>query len=51
MSGLGEFGTSDGEVRRLESGDVVLLDDMDSKGHTAQAIEPGNVMFVGLTDD
>jgi hypothetical protein len=48
LSGLGEFGTTDGEIRQLKAGGMVLLDDMDSKGHTARAIELGNVMFVGL---
>ena len=51
LSLVWEFGASDGEVRRVECGDVVLLDDMDSKGHTSRVIEPGNVMFVGLADD
>ncbi len=50
LSGVGEFGASDGEVLRLEPGVVVLLDDMDSKGHTSRVIEPGNVMFVGLAE-
>ena len=51
LSLVREFGASDGEVRRVECGDVVPLDDMDSKGHTSRVIEPGNVMFVGLADD
>jgi len=51
LSLVWEFGASDGEVRRVECGDVVPLDDMDSKGHTSRVIEPGNVMFVGLADD
>ncbi len=51
LSGMWEFGVSGGEVLRLEPGGVVLLDDMDSKGHTGRVIEPCNVMFVGLADD
>jgi hypothetical protein len=50
LSGIGEFGASDGEVRRLEPGNVVLLDDMDSKGHTARVLEPCTVMFIGLEE-
>ena len=50
MSGRGEFGASDGEVLRLEPGVVVLLDDMDSKGHTSRVLEPINAMFVGLEE-
>ena len=50
LSGTGEFGASDGQVLTLAPGSVVLLDDMDSKGHTAQGIEVLNVMFVGLEE-
>jgi len=50
LSGMWEFGASDGEVLRLGPGVVVLLDDMDSKGHTGWVIEPSTVMFVGLED-
>ena len=50
LAGVGEFGASDGEVRRFKAGDVVLLDDMDSKGHITRAVEPGNIMFVGLEE-
>ncbi len=50
LSGMWEFGTSDGEVLRFGPGGVVLLDDMDSKGHTGRVIEPSNVMFVGLEE-
>ncbi|MBC8280660.1 MAG: hypothetical protein H8E48_07745 [Chloroflexi bacterium] len=50
----GEFKTSvsDGEARRFSAGDVVLLDDMDSKGHRSCAIGNAEVklMFVGLAD-
>ena len=49
-SGMWEFGVSGGEVLRLEPGGVVLLDDMDSKGHTGRVIEPSNIMFVGLEE-
>lgn len=50
LSLVWEFGASDGDGRRLGCGDMVLLDDTDSKGHTSRVIEPGNVMFVGLED-
>ena len=50
LSGMWEFGASDGQVLRLEPGVAVLLDDMDSKGHTGWVIEPSTVMFVGLEE-
>jgi hypothetical protein len=50
LSGTGEFGASDGEVRGFGPGDVVLLDDTDSLGHTTRGFEPVSVMFVGLEE-
>ncbi len=50
LSGSGEFGVSDGQVRRFEPGMVFLVDDMASKGHTSWTVEPGNVMIVGLEE-
>ncbi len=50
LSGIGELGASDGEVRRFGPGDLILLDDMESKGHTSRVIEVGNFMLVGLED-
>ena len=50
LSGIGEFGTSDGETRQWKAGDVILLNDVASKGHTGRAIEPFNIMFVGLEE-
>ena len=50
LSWVGEFGTSDGQTRRFRSGDVILVDDMASKGHTSRHIEPGTVMLVGLEE-
>jgi len=35
----------------VECGDVVLLYDMDSKGHTSRVMDPGNVMSVRLAND
>lgn len=51
LSWVGELGASDGEIRRFKSGDVILLDDMRSKGHTTRHIEPGRAMIVGLVND
>ena len=48
MSGTVEFGASDGEVRKLEPGVAVLLDDMGSKGHFTSAEKGFVSMFVGL---
>ncbi len=50
LAGVGELGASDGEVRQFNSGDVVLLDNMDSKGHCTRDVEPGNVMIMGLEE-
>ena len=50
MSGTGEFGASDGNVLRFTPGDVILVDDMASKGHTSRMFEPGNIMLVGLDE-
>jgi quercetin dioxygenase-like cupin family protein len=50
LAGVGEFGASDGEVRQFKAGDVVLLDDMNSKGYITRAVELGNIMFVGLEE-
>ena len=50
LSGSMEFGTSDGEVRKFESGAAILLDDMNTKGHITRRLEECNVMFVGLED-
>ena len=50
LAGIVEFGVSDGEVRRFELGDVILVDDVASKGHTSRVIEGGNAMLVGLEE-
>ncbi len=50
LSWVGEFGTSDGETRRFKCGDVILVDDMASKGHTSRHIEPGTIVLVGLEE-
>ena len=50
LSWVGEFGTSDGEIRSFKSGDVILVDDMASKDHIARHIEPGTIMLVGLEE-
>lgn len=44
LSGDCEFGVSDGEIRRAGPGDIVLLDDVGSKGHTSRVI--GDKEFV-----
>ncbi len=38
ISGVLEVGTSDGEVRRFPPGSVVLLEDLEGKGHTTRAV-------------
>ena len=50
----GEFDTtvSDGEVRRFRPGDVVLVEDVASKGHKSVVVGQSNCefMFVGLAE-
>jgi hypothetical protein len=51
LGGVAETRTTDGEVRRLEAGSVVLLEDIDGAGHVTTVIEPPfRVMFVALAD-
>lgn len=38
LGGLAEFEASDGEVRRLVAGDVLLLEDTQGKGHDSRAV-------------
>lgn len=40
VQGISEVGTSDGNVRRLTPGTVVLMDDTTGKGHTTRAVGP-----------
>ena len=39
LSGEVDFTVSDGECRRFGAGDVVLLEDVDGKGHCSQAVD------------
>jgi hypothetical protein len=49
LTGVAETKTTDGEVRRLTPGTVVLLEDTDGRGHTTRIIEgPFRIMFVAL---
>ena len=52
LAGNLELKASDGEVLRLSSGDVALLEDVTGKGHTARVIGDADVhgMFVQLPD-
>lgn len=42
--------TSDGEKRRLKTGDVLLVEDTKGKGHKSRAVEgkPRRSMFIAL---
>jgi uncharacterized cupin superfamily protein len=46
VSGAAEVGVSDGEMRTINSGDVVLFEDVDGPGHTMRVI--GDVDRVAL---
>jgi hypothetical protein len=48
MTGAFEFTASDGEVRRFDPGDLVLLEDTDGKGHSTRIIETCIVLTVAL---
>ncbi len=51
LHGVAETETTDGEVRRLGPGSVVLLEDTEGQGHVTRVLEtPFRVMFVPLTD-
>ena len=46
MSGAVEMETTDGTVRRLGPGDLVLLEDTSGKGHVTRNIANGYAMFL-----
>ena len=46
MSGIAEFETADGSVRRLHAGDVLVAEDLTGHGHIARGI--GDEMRVSL---
>ena len=46
LSGVAEFETADGSVRRLHRGDVLVAEDVTGHGHIARGI--GNEMRVSL---
>lgn len=39
LGGISELGVSDGETRRFECGEAILLDNMASKGHTQNVVD------------
>jgi quercetin dioxygenase-like cupin family protein len=46
MSGSVEMETSDGTVRRLTPGDLILLEDTSGKGHLTRNIADGYSTFL-----
>ena len=49
LTGIAETETTDGKVRRLTAGTVVLLEDTAGRGHVTRIIEgPFRIMFVAL---
>jgi hypothetical protein len=51
LDGVAETRTTDGAVRRLEAGSVVLLEDTHGAGHVTTVIDPPfRVVFVALDD-
>ena len=51
LSGLCQTMTTDGEVRRLSPGSIVLLEDSEGVGHVTTVLEaPLRAMFVALDD-
>jgi quercetin dioxygenase-like cupin family protein len=45
MAGTVEMETTDGEIRRLEPGDLILLEDTKGKGHVTRNLGDGYAMF------
>lgn len=50
LSGTLEVAASDGEVRRLSAGEIVLLEDTEGRGHSTRVIsdEPAVLVFAQL---
>jgi hypothetical protein len=49
LDGVVEFETSDGEVRRVSAGGVVLVEDTIGKGHISRCPEEGqSVVLISL---
>ncbi len=50
LEGEGDITASDGETRRFGPGDIMLADDMNSKGHLSKAVggKPRRSIFVTL---
>jgi quercetin dioxygenase-like cupin family protein len=53
LTGRLEVGVADGETRRLESGDIVLVEDVAGSGHTTRVVGdgPATGAFVHLPDE
>ncbi|MEA2026166.1 MAG: hypothetical protein U9O18_05705 [Chloroflexota bacterium] len=53
LTGRLEVGVSDGEVRILEPGDVVLVEDVVAPGHTTRVVgdEPSTGVFIHLHEE
>ena len=53
LSGRLEVQVADGETRRLDPGAIVLVEDVDGRGHTTRNIDPGpsTGAFVHLADE
>jgi hypothetical protein len=49
LSGTAETETTEGEVRRLTPGSVVLVEDTEGRGHITRVVEPTfRILFVAL---
>ena len=52
LSGVAETETTDGEVRRLTAGSIVLVEDTLGRGHVTRVVEaPFRIMFVALDSE
>ena len=53
LSGHAEVEASDGEIRQIEPGSIMLADDTTGKGHITRGVgsEPRLSIFVPLTDE
>jgi quercetin dioxygenase-like cupin family protein len=48
LSGISEIVVSDGETRRFGPGDIVLVEDITGKGHTARSVGDEDILILAV---
>lgn len=51
LAGISEIVVSDGETRRFEPGDIVLVEDTTGKGHTARSVGEEDILILAVPFD